>query len=72
MFIHTKRKENTVQIRVSNRGDKRRAWLISCKLQKNRSCFIRQFLEKKEKGSVWSAGNVEDERREMLKEAVSA
>jgi hypothetical protein len=32
MFIHTKkRKENTVQIRVSNRGGKRRTWLIGCK-----------------------------------------
>jgi hypothetical protein len=33
MFIHTKRKENTVQLRVSNRGDKRRTWLIRCRMQ---------------------------------------
>jgi hypothetical protein len=28
-----KRKENTVQIRVSNIGDKRRTWLFGCKVE---------------------------------------
>jgi hypothetical protein len=57
MFIHTKRKENKVQIRVSNRGDKRRTWLISCRLKDYRPWLLHQAISgKKEKGNLQLEG----------------
>jgi hypothetical protein len=44
MFIHTKRKENTMQIRVSKRGGKIRTWLIGSKKIKIRPSVLHQAM----------------------------
>ncbi len=44
MFIHTKRKENTMQIRVSKRGGKRRTWLTGYKEVKRKLPVLHQPL----------------------------